>query len=39
LEKIKRAQLAKALAEGYEAHAEFDQGVSAEFAHLDAENF
>ena len=39
LERRKRAQLAKELAEGYRAHAEFDRSVSAEFTHVDSENF
>jgi metal-responsive CopG/Arc/MetJ family transcriptional regulator len=39
LERRKRSQLAKALAEGYQAHAEFDRRVSAEFVHVDSENF
>lgn len=39
LEKRKRAELAKELAEGYRTHADFDRGVSAEFVHVDSENF
>jgi metal-responsive CopG/Arc/MetJ family transcriptional regulator len=39
LDKRERAQLAKALAEGYQEHADFDRRVSAEFDSVDTENF
>jgi len=39
VERKRRAELAKELAEGYRAYAEFDRHVSEEFAHVDVENF
>ena len=38
LERRKMAQLAKDLAAGYAANADFDRQVAEEFAHLDADN-
>ena len=37
--KLKQNKLAKMLAEGYRENAEFDRSASAEFVHVDAENF
>lgn len=39
IEKRKRAQLARALAEGYRTHAEFDKRVAAEFDGVDSGKF
>ena|SRR5579862_7107920 len=38
LERLKKAELEKALAEGYRTHAELDRQIAEEFAHSDAEN-